>query len=177
MQARYYDPVIGRFYSNDPVGYTAKNPVMSFNRYMYVNNNPYKYTDPSGETLIEAIAVGIIATAIYLTVDDAGKKMPVKATAANVDAKIASQDALAAYVNTKGADGTFEKMKETMNTAVEADAESLKQTGEFASSAAQITTIGIPGKGAELIVPVISATKTIVEKVIEPNTSDELKRE
>jgi uncharacterized protein RhaS with RHS repeats len=48
MQARYYDPVIGRFYSNDPVGYTAKNPVMSFNRYLYVNNNPYKYIDPNG---------------------------------------------------------------------------------------------------------------------------------
>tara|TARA_B100000519_G_C14151764_1_gene394913 strand:- start:363 stop:1013 length:651 start_codon:yes stop_codon:yes gene_type:complete len=51
MQARYYDPVIGRFYSNDPVGYTSANPVMSFNRYLYVNNNPYKYTDPNGEFL------------------------------------------------------------------------------------------------------------------------------
>lgn len=51
MQARYYDPVIGRFYSNDPVGYTAANPVNSFNRYMYVNNNPYKYKDPNGEFL------------------------------------------------------------------------------------------------------------------------------
>jgi RHS repeat-associated protein len=49
MQARYYDPVIGRFLSNDPVGYTAKNPVMSFNRYSYVSNNPYKYTDPNGQ--------------------------------------------------------------------------------------------------------------------------------
>ena len=48
MQARYYDPVIGRFYSNDPVGYTLENPVMSFNRYLYVNNNPYKYIDPTG---------------------------------------------------------------------------------------------------------------------------------
>ena len=47
MQQRYYDPVIGRFYSNDPVGFTASNP-MSFNRYLYVNNNPYKYTDPDG---------------------------------------------------------------------------------------------------------------------------------
>jgi hypothetical protein len=51
MQARYYDPVIGRFYSNDPVGYTPENPVMSFNRYLYVNNNPYKYTDPTGMIL------------------------------------------------------------------------------------------------------------------------------
>jgi len=57
MQARYYDPVIGRFYSNDPVGYTAKNPVMSFNRYMYANNNPYKYVDPDGKFIFTAIAV------------------------------------------------------------------------------------------------------------------------
>jgi len=45
MQARYYDPVIGRFYSNDPVGFTN---VHTFNRYAYANNNPYKYGDPDG---------------------------------------------------------------------------------------------------------------------------------
>ena len=47
MQARYYDPVIGRFMAADPVGYTIDSP-MSFNRYLYVNNNPYKYIDPDG---------------------------------------------------------------------------------------------------------------------------------
>ncbi|WP_348731341.1 RHS repeat-associated core domain-containing protein [Rheinheimera texasensis] len=47
MQQRYYDPVIGRFYSNDPVGFSAGNPMM-FNRYAYANNNPYKFTDPDG---------------------------------------------------------------------------------------------------------------------------------
>ncbi len=46
MQARYYDPVIGRFYSNDPVGF---NNVHNFNRYAYANNNPYKYVDPDGK--------------------------------------------------------------------------------------------------------------------------------
>jgi len=53
MQARYYDPVIGRFYSNDPVGTIGHmqrgNPIHGFNRYAYANNNPYKYTDPDGE--------------------------------------------------------------------------------------------------------------------------------
>ncbi|MEQ3652327.1 MAG: RHS repeat-associated core domain-containing protein, partial [Glaciecola sp.] len=52
MQARYYDPVIGRFYSNDPIGavshLSATQGVQGFNRYSYVNNNPYKYTDPTG---------------------------------------------------------------------------------------------------------------------------------
>jgi RHS repeat-associated protein len=45
--ARYYDPVIGRFISTDPVAFTEKNP-HSFNRYSYANNNPYKYVDPDG---------------------------------------------------------------------------------------------------------------------------------
>jgi hypothetical protein len=48
MQARYYDPVIGRFYSNDPVGFTGD--ITTFNRYSYVGNNPYAYTDPDGES-------------------------------------------------------------------------------------------------------------------------------
>jgi hypothetical protein len=47
MQARYYDPLLARFYSNDPMGFTQSNP-QSFNRYLYVNNNPYRYTDPTG---------------------------------------------------------------------------------------------------------------------------------
>ncbi|WP_102797438.1 RHS repeat domain-containing protein [Bowmanella denitrificans] len=73
MQARYYDPVIGRFYSNDPVGWTPKNPVMSFNRYAYANNNPYKYVDPDGENPQAAaragwaIGEGINLVAFHLT--------------------------------------------------------------------------------------------------------------
>ncbi len=47
MQQRYYDPVVGRFLSSDPV--TAySNPVGAFNRYWYANNNPYKFLDPDG---------------------------------------------------------------------------------------------------------------------------------
>ncbi len=51
MQARYYDPVIGRFYSNDPVGaasFLSAGNIHGFNRYTYANNNPYKYIDPDG---------------------------------------------------------------------------------------------------------------------------------
>jgi RHS repeat-associated protein len=49
MQARYYDPVVGRFMAVDPVGFFPGSS-MSFNRYMYVNGNSYKYVDPHGLT-------------------------------------------------------------------------------------------------------------------------------
>jgi RHS repeat-associated protein len=56
IQARYYDPVIGGFYSNDPIGFRD---IHSFNRYTYANNNPYKYTDPNGESAtLAACAAG-----------------------------------------------------------------------------------------------------------------------
>lgn len=46
--ARYYDPVIGRFMSVDPVGFKADSPI-SFNRYAYAGDNPLKYVDPDGQ--------------------------------------------------------------------------------------------------------------------------------
>ena len=42
-RARYYDPKIGRFISEDPIGFVA-----GVNFYSYVLNNPVRYTDPSG---------------------------------------------------------------------------------------------------------------------------------
>ncbi|SDM91159.1 RHS repeat-associated core domain-containing protein, partial [Maricaulis salignorans] len=57
MQARYYDPAIGRFLSGDPVGF-AQGGVGYFNRYAYVGNNPVNATDPTGE--FGNLAIGFI---------------------------------------------------------------------------------------------------------------------
>jgi len=45
--ARYYDPLIGRFISADTIVQSPANP-QTLNRYSYVMNNPLKYIDPSG---------------------------------------------------------------------------------------------------------------------------------
>ena len=47
MNARIYDPALGRFLSADPI-IQAEGDLQNYNRYSYVINNPLKYTDPSG---------------------------------------------------------------------------------------------------------------------------------
>lgn len=47
MQARYYDPVTGRFLSVDPKG-PSSGELFHFNRYDYADNNPIVRTDPDG---------------------------------------------------------------------------------------------------------------------------------
>ncbi|WP_197489942.1 RHS repeat-associated core domain-containing protein, partial [Rheinheimera sp. SA_1] len=90
MQQRYYDPVIGRFYSNDPVGFSADKPMM-FNRYAYGNNNPYRFTDPDGRT---SIAIEVTKT----VVTTGAMANPVA---------VASGIATAALMPTKMGDGTM----------------------------------------------------------------------
>ncbi|NEZ56463.1 RHS repeat-associated core domain-containing protein [Adonisia turfae] len=54
-RARYYDPTVGRFLSEDPLGFDAGDA----NLYRYVFHSPTNYTDPSGEAaLVTLAAVG-----------------------------------------------------------------------------------------------------------------------
>src|SRR5258706_5274423 len=47
MNGRLYDPMLGRFFSADPIVQAPYN-LQSYNRYSYVLNNPLSLTDPSG---------------------------------------------------------------------------------------------------------------------------------
>ena len=49
-QARYYSNVQGRFTSIDSGPFTPADP-QNFNRYVYVQNNPLKFRDPSGNII------------------------------------------------------------------------------------------------------------------------------
>ncbi len=83
MQQRYYEPLAGRFLSVDPV-VTDVTDGSSFNRYVYGNNNPYKYTDPDGRfafllplippavVVVEAIAAAVVSNAGAAVIGIAG---------------------------------------------------------------------------------------------------------
>jgi len=57
-RARYYDPAIGRFISEDPIGFAG-----GINLYAYVNNNPINANDPSGNVPLPLVTGAIGAAA------------------------------------------------------------------------------------------------------------------
>lgn len=63
MNARLYDPVLGRFLSPDPY---VQMPDFSqnFNRYSYAFNNPFAYSDPDGEFFIFTFLTGLVESMV-----------------------------------------------------------------------------------------------------------------
>lgn len=102
MQQRYYDSVIGRFLSNDPVSMDAGSGG-NFNRYWYANNNPYRFVDPDGRMAFLAAAplvaaeveVGVVA--VVASVDAA--TIAITAVGATASVYIGSKIVERAYSN------------------------------------------------------------------------------
>ena len=59
--ARYYNPTIGRFTQVDPIYKAEESP------YMYANNNPIKYTDPTGKQIEDLHSVNPDNTYAHLS--------------------------------------------------------------------------------------------------------------
>jgi len=53
LWARYYDPKVGRFISEDTYKGAVDNP-LTLNRYTYVHNNPINNIDPTGNYCVSA---------------------------------------------------------------------------------------------------------------------------
>jgi len=75
--ARWYDPALARFAQADTIVPLQTQGVQAWDRYAYVNNNPLKYTDPSGHFLVPGAiiggAIGAMVGAIAYTVTNHGQ--------------------------------------------------------------------------------------------------------
>ena len=60
-RARWYDPQVGRFISEDPIGFLMRD----MNLYLYVRNNPTRYIDPKGTNPLLAV-VSIVGGEVLL---------------------------------------------------------------------------------------------------------------
>ncbi|OGP57721.1 MAG: hypothetical protein A2V67_16610 [Deltaproteobacteria bacterium RBG_13_61_14] len=60
-QSRFYDPDLGRFIQADTVVPSATDS-QSFNRFSYVNNNPFKFTDPTGHWMDIGMSIDFAST-------------------------------------------------------------------------------------------------------------------
>jgi len=66
LRARYYDPLIGRFISKDPVKGSLTLP-QSQNPYAYALNNPINLSDPSGEAAVGLCVSVDVGLGVYGT--------------------------------------------------------------------------------------------------------------
>jgi len=143
--ARQYNPQFARFLQPDPVISDVYNP-QNLNRYAYVLNNPYKYTDPTGNIVDIVVDVGFIGYDIYTIIKDPSSSANYIALAADVGgAIIPGVTGLGLAVRTtKAADkaldvaATADKLSDTVKgvNALEnaKDAEKVAQVGGGQSS-------------------------------------------
>ena len=66
LRARWYDPSIGRFINEDTYEGELGNP-LTMNLYTYVQNNPLKYIDPSGNRYIPSDMNSILEATMKIT--------------------------------------------------------------------------------------------------------------
>ena len=156
MQARYYDPVIGRFYSNVTVDYLGHmqrgNPVHGFGRYTYANNNPYKYVDPDGEFgLLGFVAGGLIDAGLQIG-SAMGSGASFSEAASNLNwGSVGAQAALGAVggfgakLVTAGVKGTTTIGKGTLTLASKTERVAVGAQGAKQVSAAAAGSAGMRG--------------------------------
>ncbi len=66
LNARYYDPEVGRFISPDSTDYLSPESINGLNLYAYCRNNPVMNIDPSGTTAWREWLIAGVATAIFV---------------------------------------------------------------------------------------------------------------
>jgi RHS repeat-associated protein len=116
MNGRLFEPLLGRFLTADPLVADPAN-LQSHNRYAYVLNSPFMYTDPSGfkpfwkqkwfRTVAAIVAVAVVPQLVTEALaSQAASAADAAAWAAGAEGSVVAADAAAAYSATVSAAST-----------------------------------------------------------------------
>lgn len=142
--ARYYDPELARFMSIDPVGFAEAN-LMSFNRYAYVNNNPYKYVDPDGRDLVLVGDAGQSGRMFELAAKTWVKQNAGKHTVVNVRTGTDMIKAMQAYSEKNGGIDGMRVFSHSGNDGIYTNASSRLYRSLYSSGPGYVWSVIAPG--------------------------------
>ncbi len=119
--ARWYDPVLGRFNQPDTLIPEQSQGVQAWDRFAYVNNNPISYNDPTGHCLgFKACAVEITKAVMFLAqraISNSGLEDKDYRDAANYAAPAVADGSKESASFTIGMFATYVKSKTLITTA------------------------------------------------------------
>jgi RHS repeat-associated protein len=144
MQARYYDPVVGRFLTTDPVDSAPGAPV-TFNRYAYAGDNPVVNTDPDGRQCAQCLyfPAGDLEKQARINQGAAGKSLTVVLIAASVAGSVVQPELAAEAVPLAE---TLEAGGVEAEVAAGAEVEAEAASGEVASDEAASSETAFPDR-------------------------------
>jgi RHS repeat-associated protein len=127
LRARYYNPRLGRFLTEDPVR-------DGNNWYVYCNNNPVRYVDPSGKKAVvdDALVTLVLVTGAVVTVTAEWLAFPEGQKALNSGAKIIHD---AAQTIVEGVQAGIEAVGEFISDAADAVGEAVDAVGNWLAEA------------------------------------------
>jgi len=99
LMARYYDPTIGRFITEDSYAGDDSDP-MTLNRYIYARDNPERYTDPNGHMFVVENDQGQEFGGDYLYTPAVVKTVTVADTERKRNEYVTDTPAMTTYQNT-----------------------------------------------------------------------------
>ncbi len=123
LRARYYNPRLGRFLTEDPVRDDD-------NWYVYCNNNPVRYVDPSGKIAVvdDASVTLVLVTGAIVTVTAEWLASPEGQKALNNGVKIIHD---AAQTLVEGVQAGIEAAKEFVGDVADAVSEAVDAVGNW----------------------------------------------
>jgi RHS repeat-associated protein len=137
-RARYYDPKVGRFLSEDPIPIPERR-VAELNAYPYVANNPVNRTDPEGQAFIDCCKV-----LAELTAATAKLAQRIAENAANPDP------------------GHNKAIRELSNRVARLAAQAAKSCGEAGKAAASAAAAAL-ARARTIVVPIIIIDPCVID--------------